>query len=188
MQVAWSAALRSLRAETRAGDATVLTGGLPVPAGAHLLLDLRAGRAVAAEARSGLSLDLPRIGQEARRGETLLAGAQFLRVGAARIAGLACTEWRIEPAPGQARGTPRPILACLTRDGVPLRAREEGRPARVDAIAVAFAPQDPARFAAPRGGLQAEAAMRALGGLLDRPGGAAGALQSLRDAWGGAGR
>ncbi len=178
-RVAWSAALRALRAEA-AGPAAATTapGGVPLPPGARLVVDLRAGRAFAAEDRSGLVLELPRLAAAARRGERALAGARVRRLGADRVAGQPCTAWRVEPADG---GRGRPVHACLTADGVPLRLREEGGAARAEAVAVAYGPLDPALFAPPRGGVAGGAGGalgRALGGLLG--GGAAGPGGALR--------
>jgi hypothetical protein len=163
-RVAWSAALRALRAEATGPAATAASpGGVPLPPGARLVVDLRAGRAFAAEDRSGLGLELPRLAAQARRGERALAGAWFRRLGADRVAGHPCTIWRVEPAEGE-RGR-RPAHACLTAEGVPLRLREEGRAARAEATTVAYGPQAAALFAPPSGG-PAGAAGAALGRAL----------------------
>ncbi|MCS6891139.1 MAG: DUF4412 domain-containing protein [Rhodovarius sp.] len=72
--------------------------------------------------------------------------ARFTRLGSARIAGLACTRWRVEE-PGGAREL------CLTADGVALRAAGgRGSAAAVlEAERVDYAAQDPARFDRPAG-------------------------------------
>ncbi|TCZ55273.1 DUF4412 domain-containing protein [Roseicella aquatilis] len=74
------------------------------------------------------------------------AQARFTRGGSATIAGHRCTLWRYEE--GQARGE-----ACLTEDGVMLRSSgAQGRHSgAVEAVAVEYGPQDPARFAPPAG-------------------------------------
>ena len=96
-----------------------------------------------------------------------------------RVAGLPCTIWRLETSarpPGH-----RPVCVCLTADGVPLRAEEEGRKARAEAIAIAYGPQDAIRFQPPQGGLAGDtgsALGRALGGMLR--GGQGGAQEILR--------
>jgi hypothetical protein len=165
-RLAWSAGLRALRADLPAGTPASF-GGVPLPPGAWVVVDLRAGRAFAVEDRSGFLLDLPQLATRARTGERALAGARARREGVARIAGLPCTVWHLE-APAEAP-TRRPIRVCLTADGVPLRAEEEGRRARAEATAVAYGPQDAARFQPPQGGLAGDAGGalgRALGGML----------------------
>lgn len=74
------------------------------------------------------------------------ASARFTRAGEERIAGHACTLWRHEDGP--VRGE-----ACLTADGVMLRSRgsQGERAGAVEAVAVAYGPQDPARFEPPAG-------------------------------------
>ena len=73
-------------------------------------------------------------------------GARFTREGEARVAGLACTNWRYEE--GERSGT-----ACLTADGVLLRG--EGRSGRqhggIEAVEVRYVGQEPARFRLPEG-------------------------------------
>ena len=75
----------------------------------------------------------------------------------------------------------RPIRVCLTADGVPLRAKEDGRRAQAEAITVVYGPQDAAAFGPPQGGLArgADGALgRALGGML--LGGQGGMEEGLR--------
>ncbi|MBX6374970.1 MAG: hypothetical protein IRZ13_12135 [Acetobacteraceae bacterium] len=72
-------------------------------------------------------------------------GTRFARLGTERIAGHACTLWRITPA---MPGAP-PVTMCLTEDGVMLRTEEEGE--RAEAVQVTYAPQDPALFGIPQG-------------------------------------
>ncbi|MDO9709853.1 DUF4412 domain-containing protein [Paracraurococcus lichenis] len=74
------------------------------------------------------------------------ASARFTRAGTATIAGQACTAWRYED--GANRGE-----TCLTADGVMLRSSggQGERAGAVEAVAVAYGPQDPARFQAPAG-------------------------------------
>jgi hypothetical protein len=175
-RLAWSAALRMLRADALAGAPASL-GGVPLPPGAWAVMDLRAGRAFAVESRTGLVLDLPQLAAKAREGERALAGIRARRLGVDRITGLACTVWRLEPPPGSPGGR-RPARVCLTADGVPLRAQEEGRTARAEATAVAYGAQDPALFRRPEGGLAggaSETLGRMLGGGQGR-----GALEALR--------
>ncbi|MFZ4407224.1 MAG: hypothetical protein ACOYOH_07780 [Paracraurococcus sp.] len=74
------------------------------------------------------------------------AGARFTRGAAATVAGLRCTTWRYTD--GDKAGE-----ACLTADGVMLRSRggQGAKSGAVEATAVAYDPQDPARFQAPAG-------------------------------------
>ena len=179
-RLAWSAALRMLRADAPAGAPASL-GGVPLPPGTWAVMDLRAGRAFAAESRTGLVLDLPQLAAKAREGERALASARARRLGTDRIAGFTCTVWRLEPPPSSPGGR-RPVRVCLTADGVPLRAQEEGRTARAEATAVAYGAQDAALFRRPDGGLAggaSETLGRALGGVLEG-GQGRGALEALR--------
>jgi hypothetical protein len=73
------------------------------------------------------------------------------REGTDRVAGQACTVWRIDPPAGEEDEVKR---ACITADGVPLRlVSGEGSEAETDYVAteVSYAPQDPARFRVPQG-------------------------------------
>jgi hypothetical protein len=72
--------------------------------------------------------------------------ARFTRGGSATIAGLPCTVWQYQD--GNSRGE-----ACLTTDGVMLRSSGShgGQSGSVEAVAVAFGAQDPARFRVPAG-------------------------------------
>ncbi len=72
------------------------------------------------------------------------AGADFVRQGAAQVAGLPCTEWRTVDSQGVA------TLACITADGVLLRAQQAGR-VLVEAARVSYGAQDPAAFRVPDG-------------------------------------
>lgn len=70
----------------------------------------------------------------------------FVRRGTADVAGLPCTEWQTADSAG------RQVLACLTADGVLLRARTvAGGHTLVEAERVSYAPQDPALFRVPAG-------------------------------------
>ncbi len=72
--------------------------------------------------------------------------ARFTRGGTATVAGLSCTIWRY--VDGTTRGE-----TCLTADGVMLRSSgtHDGQGGSVEATAVAYGPQDPARFRRPAG-------------------------------------
>ena len=60
------------------------------------------------------------------------------------VAGVPCTEWQTSDVTGT------PTLACITADGVLLRASAAGR-VLVEALHLAYAPQDPAVFRIPAG-------------------------------------
>lgn len=67
------------------------------------------------------------------------------RLGRRTVAGMNCTDWKIERRDGKG-GT-----ACLTPDGVLLRAQQAGRREILEATRVMYGPQDPARFQLPQG-------------------------------------
>lgn len=71
-------------------------------------------------------------------------GSGFTRQGSAQVAGLACTEWRTLDSLGAA------TLACITQDGVLLRAQQDGR-VLVEAARVTYGPQQPGAFRVPEG-------------------------------------
>ncbi len=76
------------------------------------------------------------------------AQGRYTRLGRRSIAGLGCTDWRLERPDGKS-GT-----ACLTPDGVLLRLQQTGRREVLQATRVAYGPQPAARFALPAGGAQ----------------------------------
>lgn len=72
------------------------------------------------------------------------AGGGFTRGGRAQIAGLACTEWQTLDSQGAA------TTACITDDGVLLRARQGGQ-VLAEAARVTYGPLDPGAFRVPDG-------------------------------------
>ena len=72
------------------------------------------------------------------------AGGSFAGRGSDSVTGLACRNWETADTAGQA------TTLCLTADGVMLRASQAGTPL-LEAVAVAYAPQDPAAFIPPAG-------------------------------------
>lgn len=68
----------------------------------------------------------------------------FRRQGESQVAGLTCTEWQTVDTAGA------PALACITADGVLLRAVAGGR-VLVEATSVQYRPQDPVTFQVPAG-------------------------------------
>lgn len=105
-------------------------------------------------------------GADVARGLRLAETARMTRADTATVAGLRCTNWRYDNE-GQ-RGT-----ACLTDDGVMLRAsNEQGQ--GMEATRVTYAAQDPTRFRVPTGYQQMDMQqmMRAMGAMppQQRPG------------------
>ncbi|MBO1075815.1 DUF4412 domain-containing protein [Roseomonas marmotae] len=80
------------------------------------------------------------------------------RLGRRTIAGAGCTDWQIERRDGKGG------VACLTADGVLLRAQQTGRQEVLEATRVTYGPQDPSRFRLPQGfpQLQLPAGLRGL--------------------------
>ena len=75
-----------------------------------------------------------------------LETARFTRLGADRVAGIACTNWRHESS--QVSGT-----GCFTDDGVMLRSQgaAQGMQGGLEALNVTYGAQDVARFQRPAG-------------------------------------
>jgi hypothetical protein len=71
-------------------------------------------------------------------------GTSFVRRGSNQIAGIPCTDWQATDTQGQ------PTLACLTADGVLLRATR-GDQVLIQASRVTYGPQNPALFQLPAG-------------------------------------
>lgn len=113
-----------------------------------MLMDTRAGTGFMVMDAQRMIMDMP--SGAAPPALTPSSTARFTREGTARVANLDCVNWRIEDQ-GQAG------RACITADGVMLRA-EGGRagtgPAadgRLEATAVTYGAQEPARFQRPAG-------------------------------------
>jgi hypothetical protein len=70
---------------------------------------------------------------------------KITRLGRRSIAGANCTDWKIEQSNGKGG------VACLTTDGVLLRAQQTGKPEVLEATRVAYGPHDPQRFRLPAG-------------------------------------
>ncbi|WP_188899850.1 hypothetical protein [Caldovatus sediminis] len=136
MRISWLAAAGRLRLD------------LPAELGGVMLVDRHAQRAFMVMDPQRLVVELPLGGDLPRLGE-LPPGAQLVREGQDRVAGLPCTVWRYRDREQSGR-------ACITADGVLLRASGPG-PAgtgdggALEAVAVAYGPQDPARFEPPPG-------------------------------------
>jgi hypothetical protein len=107
----------------------------PPTAGLFVVIDYRAGRMQTVRLADRLVLDMA---------APPTAEGQYARQGEDQVAGLACTNWESTASDG------RRTVACITADGVMLRATTGGQ-VLLEAVAVDYAPQDPALFAAPDG-------------------------------------
>jgi hypothetical protein len=107
----------------------------PPTEGLFVVIDYKAGRMRTVRLSDRLVLDMaaPPMG----------AGG-YVRQGEDQVAGLACTDWAATASDGQ------PTVACITADGVLLRATS-GERVLLSAVSVSYAAQDPALFAAPDG-------------------------------------
>lgn len=112
-----------------------------------MLMDMQAGTAIMVIDAQRMVMSIP-AGQIPPGGMAPSPTARFTREGSARIANLECVNWRVEDGGETAR-------ICLTNEGVMLRAESlsaqtEARGA-MEATAVSFGAQDPARFQQPAG-------------------------------------
>lgn len=152
MQVSWLAARRLMR--------TDMPGGVGFG-----VMDMQAGTGFMAMTRERMLMDIPR-GQFLGRTLAPSERARFTREGQDRIANTPCTIWRVEDQ-GEA------TRVCMTADGISLRAEGINRPnSRVEATAVTYAAQDPARFQRPQGyqAFQMPAGIPGLGSTTAPPG------------------
>lgn len=117
----WSAAERKLRVD-------------PPSVGLHIITDFRAGKAYAVRDGDRTVLTTPAAEPAGK--------APLRRVSQDRVAGLDCTEWETVDSNGQ------PTVACITADGVLLRARGGGR-VLVEATRVDFSRVDGSVFVVP---------------------------------------
>lgn len=111
----------------------------PPTAGLYVIIDLQARRMSTVRAADRSVLVTPAPANAAGVPETA-PGA--VRQGEDMVAGLACTEWALTDAAGQA------AQVCLTTDGVLLRARAGGREL-LRAAVVRYGTLDPALFRVP---------------------------------------
>ena len=117
-----------------------------------MLMDTRAGTGFMVMDAQRMIMELPT--GAAAPGMMPSAAARYTREGSARVANLDCVNWRIEDRGQSGR-------VCLTADGVMLRAEggrtgagpgaSPGAEGRLEATAVTFGAQDPARFQRPAG-------------------------------------
>jgi hypothetical protein len=140
-RVAWLAAEGRMRTEGRALTRRVT----------HVI-DTRSSNVTALLDSERTYHDLGRVASAMTQDYSFIRpGMRLTREGADRVAGLACTIWRVEV---QGRSPDDVRRACITEDGVPLRL-VEGRGADAEtlyeATEVSYEPQDPARFRVPQG-------------------------------------
>ena len=111
----------------------------PVP-GIWMVMDTRTQRltTVRDADRSVLEIASP----QANPWPAPTAAAGFERHGTATVAGISCTDWQTADITGA------PTLACITDDGVLLRASAAGR-VLVEALHLSYATADPAVFRIP---------------------------------------
>jgi len=111
----------------------------PTP-GLYMIVDYRAHRmaVVKTAERAVLDAAAPAAGLPGQ------SGASYTRQGADSVAGLGCTNWDTADTSG------RIATVCMTEDGVLLRASQAGV-LLLEAVAVAYVPQDPAAFLPPDG-------------------------------------
>jgi hypothetical protein len=107
----------------------------PPSPGLFVVIDYRAGRMDTVRLSDRLVLEMP---------APPAAQGAYVRRGEDQVAGLACTNWEATATDGQ------PTIACITADGVLLRATAAGQ-TLLSAETVTYAPQEPALFAVPAG-------------------------------------
>lgn len=108
-----------------------------------MLVNLRDGGGFLAMEPMRALMPLP-PGASAHERLTASPTARFAREGEDRVAGVPCTNWRVEDGGESGR-------LCVTADGVVLRADATRRSGGMQAVAVQYGAQDPARFRRPDG-------------------------------------
>ncbi|MBO1078653.1 hypothetical protein [Roseomonas haemaphysalidis] len=134
IDASWSASQRLLRVDNDSAPGWVL-------------VEERSRRA-SMVMRQGLVMRLPDSPEIAMLMDDPSSQGQVTRLGPRTVAGLRCTDWRLDRRDGKG-GT-----ACLTPDGVLLRLQQTGRREVLLATRVAYGAQDPARFRLPSGAPQ----------------------------------
>lgn len=130
--ISWNTQLGAMRSD--------MPGGM-----GWMVAEPRQGRAFMVMEQQRMVMDLP-VGQVMQQ-HMNSPTATFRREGNATVAGLPCTIWIVEDRGNTGR-------ACVTADGVSLRVEGTaagGQTGGMEATAVSFGPQDPARFQRPQG-------------------------------------
>lgn len=130
MRIAWHAGEQRMRMDMPGGRGA-------------MVLDIKGRRAFMVMDAQRTVMELP-VGEDMEQAGRIPDEARLTREGADRVAGHPCTVWRMEHE-GE-RGT-----ACITADGVMLRARGADGAQQMEAVQVTYAPQDAARFRPPAG-------------------------------------
>jgi hypothetical protein len=115
----------------------------PPTEGLFIVIDYQAGRMSTVRQSDRIVLEMKAPAPDAPSGGSGTGGS-YVRQGQDQVAGLACTEWEATASDG------RRTVACITADGVTLRATTGGR-TLFTAVSVDYAPQDAALFAVPAG-------------------------------------
>ncbi len=111
----------------------------PPTEGLFIVIDFRAGRMRTVRLSDRLVVDMAAPATGAGTPD-----AAYVRQGEDQVAGLTCTDWQATATDG------RSTVACITTDGVLLRATAGGH-MLLSAASVDYAPQAPALFATPDG-------------------------------------
>ena len=108
-----------------------------------MIVDRMANRATILVFANELAVEAPAAGVTLP-GITMTPDMGFRRRGARTVAGLSCTDWDVVPA-----GSAEPWTACVTADGVVLRAASATR--EIEATAVAYGAVPGSMFEVPAG-------------------------------------
>ncbi|MBX6374969.1 MAG: hypothetical protein IRZ13_12130 [Acetobacteraceae bacterium] len=115
---------------------------LDMPGQGYMVIDQREQRAFMVMDEQRMAMEIP-FAQNTRRMGQLPAGARLTREGEDRVADTPCTVWAYQEGGRTGR-------TCITEDGVVLRVQSaDGPEESMEASAVAYGPQDPARFRPP---------------------------------------
>lgn len=129
--IAWAAAARLMRVE--------------LPGMGYTIADFAGQKGfMVMQVPQPMVMDIPMA--QAASHVRALETARFTKLGADRVAGVACTNWRHEGPQGSGTG-------CFTDDGVMLRSQgsSQGMQGGLEALNVTYGAQDPARFQRPAG-------------------------------------
>jgi len=131
IRMAWTAAQRLMRMEIQNGQG-------------YLILNQQTGTGFMVMQPTRMIMEMPAGQEAAARFAHASQTARFTREGSDRVVNLPCTNWKIEDRGETGR-------ACITADGVTLRAQPGNGRGGLEALTVAYAAQDPTRFARPEG-------------------------------------
>jgi hypothetical protein len=145
VKVFWNAALKRQRVEPQLPDAPAGMGGIA------MIMDQGAGTITMLQPSQRMAMELPIGAQGGASGPDMQSMIdtnkyRFERTGSDRVLNQPCTVWRVVEKAGAGAGT-----ACITSDGVMLRteANHQGRPTRMEAVAVSLTTQPATLFEVP---------------------------------------